>query len=81
MLELYELYKNQRGRFISLEKQKSEKYYNAYMISKSGRYSFITNVSLDNKDDFISKFELQLASESEHTKIALCRINPDFELM
>ena len=79
MLSSFKLFKNKRGRFVSFELDENKNHYEAYFITKQGRHSFITYVLVDNEQEYIDKLELKEASEVEHIKAVLYRINSDLE--
>ena len=79
MLESYKLYKNDRGRFISLEQNKGWPHYKAYMISKSGKHRFIKFIDIGDEASFITKLKLVEASQVEYALNALYRASPELE--
>jgi len=75
MLKSYNLYKNPRKKFISLEHNKYEKKCRIYLLTKSGKHTFIGFINVEDKDDYIKRLKLKEATELEQAKVALYRIN------
>jgi len=76
----FKLYKNPRGRFISLELIKDTDHYGAYFIGHQGQHSFISFVDEKNIPEYIEKLCLIEADDVEQAKAALYRINNDLNL-
>lgn len=80
MLESYKLFKNKRGKFISLELREGWTRYELRYINHRGRHKFIKFVELGDEDALVKSLKLKEASIAEQALNALYISSPELEV-
>lgn len=77
MLTSFKLYKNKRGKFISLELREGWDKYELRYINKKGRHKFLQYVSVGDEEALVKSLKLKDASVLEYAKNAMCIASPE----
>lgn len=80
MLTEFKLYKNPRGRFISLELHDGIEKYQMRYINKNGKHKFIRYVNLGHEYALIESLKLQEASITEQALNSLYISSPELQV-
>lgn len=80
MLESYKLFKNKRGKFISLELHQGHTRWEMKYINHRGRHKFIRFVKVGDEDALVKSLELKEATMSEQALNALYISSPELEV-